>query len=173
MKLIPAPAYSIRLATPPSDDIAPLSEIMIGGMPTGKIIGGAVLEAALRWDDFTLMFLTNDIPFEDTLHIYLLDDALNIVDSARLGAMYATGIFGDLDLTQSDTVRFRFFGGIVWTLLLLPKETFVLPFLSDPRGVGRPFRFSRRFQLYGKPLPDTPQKTALTPQRRPAATDKL
>lgn len=33
MKLIPAPAYSIRLATPPSDDIAPLSEIMIGGMP--------------------------------------------------------------------------------------------------------------------------------------------
>jgi hypothetical protein len=47
---------------------------------------------------------------------------------------------------KPDTVRFRFFGGIVSILKLFPEKKFALPFISDPRGVHRPFKFHRRFK---------------------------
>jgi hypothetical protein len=157
MKLLHAPEYSIRLITPPTSDTPPMSEIIVSGAPTGKVVVGAVFEAALRWNEYVLLFLTDDVPFEDTLNIYLLDANLNTVDWARMYFIYATGIFSDLDLTQDDTVRFCFFGGIVWTLKLFPEKKFVLPIISATWGVSRPFAFFRRFQIYGRPLPETSQ----------------
>lgn len=157
MKLLHASDYSIRVVTPSTSDTAPMSEIIVAGLPTGKVVGGAVFEAALKWNEYVLLFLTDDVPFEDTLNIYLLDANFNVVDSARMFFIYSTGVFSDLDLTQPDTVRFCFFGGIVWTLKLFPEKTFALPIISDPRGVSRPFTFLRMFQIYGSPLPETSQ----------------
>jgi hypothetical protein len=155
MKLLHAPDYSIRVVTPPTPDAAPMSEIVVAGVPTGIIVAGAVFEAALRWKEYVLLFLTDDVPFEDTLNIYLLDANLNGVDSARMYSIYSTGVFSDLDLTQPDTVRFRFFGGIVWTLKLYPEKKFALPVVSNPRGVHRPFTFFHIFRIFGHPLPET------------------
>lgn len=151
MKLLPAPDYAIRAVTPSTPDSAPTSEIVVRGVPSGKLIGGAVLEAALKWNEHVLLFLTDDVPFEETLSIYLLDADLGVVDSARMYFLYSTGIFSDLDMTQPDTVRFCFLGGIVWTLKLYPEKTFSLPIISDPRGVSRPFGFFRMFQIYRCP----------------------
>ena len=148
VKLLPAPDYAIRAITPTTPDAPPTSEIIVAGTPTGRVIGGAVLRAALKWHEYALLFLTDDVPFEDTLSIYLIDAELNVIDTARMYFMYATGIFSDLDLTQDDTVRFRFFAGIAWTLKLFPKKRFVLPIISDPRGVSRPLAFFRMFQIY-------------------------
>lgn len=66
------------------------------------------------------MFITDDVPFEEGLNIYLLDQQLNVADYARMYFGYSTGIFSDLDLTEDDTVRFRFLGEKIWTL----KQTF-------------------------------------------------
>ena len=150
VRLLPASDYAIRVIPPSTPDSAPTSEIIRAGKPTGKVIGGAVLRAALKWNEYVLLFLTDDVPFEETLSIYLLDADLNVVDSAWMYFIYATGIFSDLDLTQPDTVRFRFFAWIVWTLKLFPKKTFALPLLSDPKGVHRPFSIFRMFQIYGE-----------------------
>jgi hypothetical protein len=155
MKLVRAPEYLLRSVTPPTSVSVPTSEIMIAGEPTGKIVEGAVLEAALKWREYLLLFLTDNIPFEDALSIYLLDANLNIVDSARMYHMYSTGTLSDLDLSLDDTVRFGFFGGITWRLKLLPKKTFALPVISDPTGVHRSFTFWRMFQIDGRPMPDT------------------
>jgi hypothetical protein len=155
VKLLPAPDYAIRAIAPTTPDAAPASEIIVAGMATGKVIGGAVLRAALKWKEYVLLFLTDDVPFEDTLSIYLIDADLNVLDWARMYFIYATGIFSDLDLTHDDTVRFRFFAGMVWTLKLLPKKAFALPIISDPRGVSRPFAFSRMFQIYRDNLSET------------------
>ena len=157
MNLFHAPEYSIRLVTPPSSDTIPKSEVIAAGVPTGKIVDGAVFEAALRWNDHVLLFLTDDVPFEEGLDIYLLDANLDVVDSAKMCVMYSTGIFSDLDLTQPDAVGFRFFGGIVWTLTLFPEKKFSLPIISGTWGVSRPFAFFHRFQISGHPLPETSQ----------------
>ena len=171
MNLVHAPDYSIRVVTSSTQDTAPTSEIMIGGVPTGKVVPGAVFEAALRWNEYVLLFLTDDVPFEDTLNLYLLDENLDIVDLARMYFMYATGIFSDLDLTQPDTVRFCFFGGIVWTLKLFPEKIFALPIISDPRGVNRPVAFFRKFQIYGRPLPETAKTSHSQAQGQSTGTD--
>jgi hypothetical protein len=128
---------------------------MVAGVPTGKVIAGAILRAALRWGQFLLLFLTDDLPFEDTLRMYLLDQDLTVVDSARMGAMYSTGIFSALDLTEQDTVRFQFFDGVLWTLTLLSEEEFAIPIISEPTSVSRPFKFFRRIRLAAEPLPKT------------------
>lgn len=165
MKLFNAPGYSIRTVTPSTSGITPTSEIIARGVPTGKIVDGAIFEAALRWNEYLLLFLTDDAPFEDGLNIYLLDMRLDIVDSAQMCFMYSTGIFSDLDLTLTDTVRFRFFGEIVWTLTLFPEKKFAFPIISDPIGVSRPFTFFRRFRISGRSLPGTSQPENTKTQR--------
>ena len=173
VKLLPAPDYAIRVIAPTAPDAPPTSEIIVAGTPTGKVIGGAVLRAALKWNEYALLFLTDDVPFEDTLSIYLIDAELNVVDAAHMYFIYATGIFSDLDLTQDDTVRFRFFAGIAWTLKLLPKKTFVLPIISDPRGVSRPFAFFRMFQIYRDTSSETLPAENINPPRRSHAGRRL
>ena len=153
MKLVHAPDYSVRLSASWEPDAGPTSELLISGRPTGVTVAGAVYEAALKWDEYILLFLTDDILFEDGLNIHLLDKNFNVVDSAHLAFIYTTGIFSDLDLTQADSVRFCFFGGMVWTLKLFRKKRFALPIISDPLGVSRPFKFSRMFQIRRHNLP--------------------
>lgn len=155
MNLLPPPQFDIQLTTPLADDGMPRSEILLSGAPTGKVVKGAVLEAAIRWSDLVLAFLTDDIPQEDTLRIYLFDSSLNLIDSATLGAMYSTGAFSRLELVRPDTVHFCFIGGVTWTLELLPSDSFSIPYISDPKGVCRPFKLMRRFKLHGKPMPDS------------------
>ncbi|WP_211923249.1 hypothetical protein [Duganella radicis] len=151
MGLIHAPEYCTRLVEPSMPDVQPTSEIIVAGTNTQKFVAGAVFQAALRWNDYLLLFLTDDVIFEETLNIYLLDKDLNIVDLARMYHMYSTGVFSDLDLSEPDTVRFRFFEGLVWTLRLLNEQAFAVPFFSDPTGVHRPFKFFRRFHLHSHP----------------------
>ena len=129
--------------------------MLVNGAPSATALSGVVLETALWWEDHLLLFLTDDIPFEEGLHIYLLDERLQIVDQVHMVGAYTTGVFTAVDLTKEDTVRFRFFGGIVWTLTLLEQDEFAWPFFSDPRGVWRPLKWTRRFRIDGKPLPET------------------
>lgn len=132
----------------------PQSEIVIHGTSTGKLIAGAVLEAAVRWGEHTLALITDDIPNEETLRIYLFDSALNLIDSATLGSIYSTGNFGNLELLPPDRLRFEFFGGTTWVLELLKRDEFALPLVTDPKGVSRPFALHRRFRIHGQPKPD-------------------
>lgn len=147
MKLAHALGYSIRALTESTSDEVPLCEVILAGEGTGKVLQGAVFETALRWHDYTLLFVTDNVPFEDTLNIYLLDRHLNVADYARMYFIYATGIFSDIDLEEDDTVRFDFLGEKRWVLKLFSKKKFFIPVLSDTFGVHRPFSFFRRFQL--------------------------
>lgn len=154
MKLLHAPDYSIRVIREPTSEMMPLCEVTIAGAPTGVILQGATFEAALKWNEYILLFLTDDIPFEESLNIYLLDQHINIADSAKIYFIYSTGVFSDLDLTEADTVRFRFIGEMIWELKLFSEKKFALPIISAPMGVHRPFKFFQRFQLSAHPIPE-------------------
>lgn len=163
MNLTPTSNYALRTIEPSSSEQTPSSELLISGTPTGKVLDGAVLEAALLWGDLSLLFITDDVPFEEGLRIVLLDKDFNTLDSALLVAMYSTGVFSHLDLSEADTVRFRFFRGLLYTLTLLPQASFALPFFSDPSAVWRRFKWTRRFRLDAQPLP-LPEAGAPPPQ---------
>ncbi|MCA1248072.1 hypothetical protein [Massilia sp. MS-15] len=152
MHLLDATDVSLRLASPWSEQRLARSAILADGRDTGQIVTGEVLEAALQWKGCFLLFVTDAIPFEDSLRIYLFDAGWRLLDCARLGAMYSTGHFADLVLAPPDSLRFSFIGGIAWELQLLEHDALALPF-CDPKGVARPFGLRRRFRLRGRPLP--------------------
>ncbi len=137
------------------------SELLVDGKPTGLIVTGAVLEAALEWQGCRVAFLTDDIPFEEMLRIYMFDANMTLVDAAVLGAMYSTGVFAKLSLQPPDALTFRFFGDTLWRMVLLAEREFALPFLSDPSGVNRKFKFFRHFRIESARL-----ETSLAGQRK-------
>lgn len=154
MKLLSTSEFAARLASPYTDTAPASSELLLNGKPTGLIVTGAVLEAALEWQGCRIAFLTDDIPFEDMLRIYMFDANMALVDAAVLGAMYSTGTFAELSLQPPNALTFRFFGATVWRVVLLAEREFALPFLSDPSGVSRKFKFFRHFRIEGRPQPE-------------------
>ena len=143
-----------RLIEGQAESEPPQSAVVIGGSPSGTVVPGAVLEAAVRADGCWLLFMTDDTPFEEMLSIHLLDRHGRLLDSALLGGPYSTGSFGALELAPPATIRFRFIGDTVWTVEILPRPAFRLPLIPDAPGVSRKFGFSRHFVVRGKPLPE-------------------
>jgi hypothetical protein len=155
MSIRRATELTIRRVDARVESAVPTSEVLIDGVPRGTFVSGAVLEAALASDGRYLLFMTDDVPFEEMLSIHLLDRQLDLVDSARLGAPYSTGSFANLDIAGPSTVRFRFIGDTTWSVELLPRPVFRLPFVPDAPGVRRRFGFSRYFIVRGNPQPQT------------------
>lgn len=147
-----ANAMAIRAVTSGDGDER-LGELIAVDRPTGLRLRGIVLEAAVQCDAGFLLFLTDDVPYEDTLSIHLIAPTFALLDSARIGAAYATGSFRELRLQQPDTVEFRFVGDTRWSVRLLEVRSLRVPFMGDPVGVHRPFGFARRFVIDGSPLP--------------------
>lgn len=155
MRLLPTSEFAARLASPYTHHQLASSELLLDGRPSGLIMDGAVLEAAVEWHGCRIAFFTDDIPFEDMLRIYMFDADMTLLDTAVLGAMYSTGTFTELNLQPPNALTFRFFGGTFWRLVLLAKPEFSLPFISDPSGVSRGFKLFRHFRIEGKPQPET------------------
>lgn len=151
MRLIASSEFAARLASSGTDAKPASSELLLHGRPTGLLVTGAVLEGAVEWQGYRIAFFTNDVPFEDMLHIYMFSAGMALIDAAVLGAMYSTGTFAGLRMRQPNVLTFRFFGDTAWRLVLLAKREFALPFVSDPAGVTRQFKFSRHFRIEGEP----------------------
>lgn len=137
------------------DEEVPRSEVLIDKRPTGKFVSGAVLEAAVQYEDFYVLFMTDDVPYEELLTILFLDNQLNLLDSAHIGGAYSTGTFSAMRLDDPNTIYFRFIGESIWSVELLTRPQFCIPFISEPSGVGRSFGFSRHFIVHRDPPPQT------------------
>ena len=142
-----------RLQPAASAESIPASEVLIAGAASGHTVSGAVLEAAVRWGDRFVLFMTDDTPFEEQLGIHLLDSAGKTLDSATLGGPYTTGSFAALRLIEPNTIGFRFIGDTDWAVELLAQPTWRLPLIGDPPGVRRALGFSRHFLVHGRPQP--------------------
>jgi len=127
---------SLALAREGNDQELATSFATIAGRTSEEPLEGTVLEACIQHGNRYLLFLTDDIPFEDSLHIHLLDEALNRIDTVTLGAPYTTGHFRNLKCEDSGGITFEFFGKCVWEIVVLPKKQLRLPFVSGPKGVS-------------------------------------
>lgn len=136
---------TLRLLSAATSDAHPHSEIVLDGIATGKRITGATLEAALAWQPFYLLLLTDDVPYEEALRIVLLDSHLDVLDEAEIGAPYCTGTFSSLAVCGVDAVKFLFMDDAPWTVQVLPKRQLRGPLWSERRGVQRRFGLWRHF----------------------------
>jgi hypothetical protein len=125
--------------------------IFLGNTQTEKSIDGNYLELCIKTGCKYLVFMTDDIANEDMLHIHLLDESLDVIDSATIGSMYSTGSFRDYNIQDPNTLTFHFIGGTEWKVEILDSKEFLLPFISLPKGVSRKNTFSQYFKIYGNP----------------------
>jgi hypothetical protein len=142
-----ADGFTLTVVFPSTNEAEPICRLFFHGRDTGQDLPGAILEAALRADQEWLLFLTHDIPFEESLEICLLDSSFKVLDRATLMALNATGNFENLQILSDQRVRFHFLGKGFWELELLKRSGFRLPLVSEPLGMVRSFGFSRRFIL--------------------------
>ncbi|WP_380183497.1 hypothetical protein [Kalamiella sp. sgz302252] len=122
------------------------SEVLLNGSSTGLLVAGKVPEAAVQVaDNRYLLFITDDVIFEESLNVILIDLTLGILDRLELGQQYATGSFADLCL-EANSASFRFIGDNLWTVSILTRPALRLPF-SDPAGVSRPVGFKKYLRI--------------------------
>lgn len=132
MRRLSADDIDLRPLGAQTDDETPRCEVMVHGESAGTELRGARLEAAVATDDNRyLLFVTDDVPYEEFLSIYLLGPDHRLRDSATIGAMYATGQLEDVELAPPDGVTFRFGRDAPWRVRLLSH-----PKLRPSIGVG-------------------------------------
>lgn len=87
----------------------PRAHLMHEGRELGLMLDGATLEAQFRVPpDYYLLILTDGCPYEESLHIYLLDTALAVRDTLHLGAPYTSGMLDNVQILEEDTLEFTF-----------------------------------------------------------------
>lgn len=139
--------FSIRLVSEATETEGPKCQIQLHGEAAGPILEGAIFEAAIKYQEFYLLFTSNDCPYEESLNIYYLDSDLTILDQAILSWPYGTGLFKLLDIIEPNRIAFEFFTKEAWEITLYPKPHWSIPFFSEPRGVWRKFKFNRYFRI--------------------------
>lgn len=146
-----ADELSIQPLPDGGDDSPARSEVRLRGQPCGTTVAGRVLEAAVEADGRYLLFLTDDSPYEEVLHLHLLDGQGSLLDSADLGGPYTTGTFVGPRLLDAQRVGFGFFDDKDWEVELLPGPRLRLPVLSEPMGVWRARPLRCHFVLRAQP----------------------
>ena len=139
--MTPAPDIAVRDPHPGPE--GPVSRLVVGGREARVAVPGAVLEAPYRAGDRLLLFLTDDVPHEEGLHVVLLGPDLAPLDRLFLGAGGTTGVFRDAHVLSASELRFSFFGRGPWRLTLLPPAARGFGFL-EAIGVRRRGLWVRR-----------------------------
>ena len=100
---------------------AVVSELLDEQLPTGVFIRGRQLEYQAAVDDYFVLLLTDNIPFEETLIVELLGPHLERWDHVELGAPYQPGMLRDISIVGERTIWFTMFGNDRWELTAQPR----------------------------------------------------
>jgi hypothetical protein len=84
------------------------AQLALNGAPLPQWLDGALLEAQFDNDGETLLWMTEDSPYEEGLHIYLLGPTGAVLDAMEAGAPFSPGILKMKD-TGGRWLEFEFF----------------------------------------------------------------
>ena len=110
--MIPVSLFALDTTEQTSE--GPRSRLIFGGRPLGIAVAGAVLEAQFAMSGEFLLFVTDDCPYEEVLHLYLIDAGMAVADQVDIGGPYAPGIVRDLEPAGPASLEFSFIGTERW-----------------------------------------------------------
>jgi hypothetical protein len=114
-----------------------MSRVLANGRQTEALVSGKILEAAFLVASNHLLFTIDDEPNEEVLHIHLLNQNFEALDSASIFALHGTGTLHNLKALSETRFRFRFFGNYDTELEVLGRPCFMLPMFGQLNGVFR------------------------------------
>ncbi len=96
-------SYSLRQARGPN------RELLRDTLPLGIVLKGSCIEAQFELESGdVLLWLSDDSPYDEGLHIYLLGGGVRILDVIEAGADFAAGLLR-IHASGAKWVRFEFF----------------------------------------------------------------
>ena len=116
--IAPSQSFSLTPARAGENE-TPRSNLLFDAALTGTTVPGVVLEGQYRFGDLYLLLTTENIPYEEALHVLLLDQRFNVLDHLELSHPYASGVLSDLQHAGDSRLRFSLFGGDRWELSVL------------------------------------------------------
>lgn len=142
----------------------PRSLLLLDGRDTGTVLPGAVLETAVRTGDALLLFLTDDVPFEEGLSLCLVDADGKLLDEVRVLASATPGALTDVTRLQDNAIAFEFHAGVPMLARIEPKPRMMLPTFGLAHGIHR--KFNRGGRLVVKPLNASFRERPVISERR-------
>ena len=144
---------TLRIREEPTTKTMGKYEVLIAENGTGIAVPVQILEAAVQVDETRLLlFLTDDIPYEEMLNIALIDLNDGVKEILTLGGAYLTGSFTDLHIAPN-AVEFSFIGETTWRVEIPPSPFVKVPFIGDSRGVSRPLALRHYIKINASPAP--------------------
>jgi len=104
----------------------PRSALLFDGKDTGIVVDGLMLEKQIQLSAGYLLLLTENCPYEEGLHIYLLDQDLRVLDGIELSQPYAPALLSGFTCDAENSFSFSFFGEERWRLALLKSPARML-----------------------------------------------
>ncbi|MDH3595570.1 MAG: hypothetical protein OEU09_20405 [Rhodospirillales bacterium] len=105
----PSDAFALEILPTQDEDETPRARLIHCGQAVGEPVEGCILEQQYAVDaNRYLLFVSDDIPYEEGLHIYLVDAAGAVLDGLEIGAPYTPGLLEDVVASGPDKVDFSF-----------------------------------------------------------------
>lgn len=121
----------------------PLVQLIQEGAKVGSPIKGAHLEKQYCIQGLGyLLLLTDNVPYEETLRIYLVDENIEVIDELEFGAGMVTGTLEIVDEENEDSIVFSFIHKSLCKLQVLKTAQWCKPLLFTS-GVSRNGMFKR------------------------------
>jgi hypothetical protein len=93
------------------------SELILEQSFCNRKVPGVSIEKQYRLDSKYFLILTSDdCPYEECLHITLLDDSTEFVDLLDIGFQYGPGVLDNIVPISDDTLEFDFYSGVTYRL---------------------------------------------------------
>ena len=120
-----------RFSIVEADEHAGSCVVAFDGRPLATVFAGAAIEAQFALDAAeTLLILSDADPYDAGLHIYLLNNAGDIVDALEGGGAFQPGVF-KLHSVLASALRFEFFTNDVIYQLLVAEQA-QMHFIAAP-----------------------------------------
>ncbi|MGK0273541.1 MAG: hypothetical protein ACI88H_004222 [Cocleimonas sp.] len=141
--MIPCDKFTTQLLRESDSIKEPLVQLILKGKKVGPPIKGAYLEKQYCISGLGyLLFLTDDVPYEETLRIYLVNENAEVVDGLEFGSSMATGTLEIVDVENEDSIVFSFIHEALCKLQVLKTAQWCKPLIFTP-GVQRSGAFKR------------------------------
>lgn len=137
--------FSSKLLKSSEDSQIPCLQLLKDGQPFGDPQKGALIEAQYQVDaKCYLLFVTDDVPYEETLRLYLITCDAEILDSLVFGGYLANGTLEDLNIVGERSIEFSFIHKKRCRLTVNPDSRWKKPLTFTP-GVSRPDGLKKRY----------------------------
>jgi hypothetical protein len=100
----------------PMPDEFPQARVIAEERPTDTVLEGHVLEAQYHCALGFLLLTSDDNPYEEALHIRLLDLHFQVIDAVDLRQIYHPAMLRNLQVIGHNSLMFSFFGDDCWRL---------------------------------------------------------